>query len=37
MADSHHASVHTMLEQTRADEKETAFERLERQGNRCGF
>jgi hypothetical protein len=37
MADSHHASVHTMLEQARADENETAFERLKRQGNRCGF
>ena len=28
-------SVHTVLEQTRADEKETAFERMERQGHRC--
>jgi hypothetical protein len=27
MADSYHASVHTMLEQTRADEKEAASER----------
>ena len=28
-------SVHTVLEQTRADEKETAFERMEKQGHRC--
>ncbi len=37
MADSYHASVHTMLEQTRDDEKETAFDRFADQGNRCGF
>jgi anaerobic carbon-monoxide dehydrogenase catalytic subunit len=37
MADSYHASVHTMLEQTRADGHETAFERMEAQGKRCGF
>jgi carbon-monoxide dehydrogenase catalytic subunit len=37
MADSHHASVHTMLEQTRADSKETAFERMEQQGHRCTY
>ena len=37
MADSYHASVHTMLEQTRDDEKETSFERMGAQGNRCGF
>ena len=37
MADSYHASVHTMLEQTRADGKETAFERMERQGPRCAY
>jgi carbon-monoxide dehydrogenase catalytic subunit len=37
MADSYHASVHTMLEQTRADEKDTAFARMEKQGSRCGF
>ncbi len=37
MADSYHASVHTMLEQTRADEEATAFERMDQMGTRCGF
>ena len=37
MADSYHASVHTMLEQTRDDEKETAFDRMDAMGSRCGF
>jgi anaerobic carbon-monoxide dehydrogenase catalytic subunit len=37
MADSYHASIHTMLEQTRADEKSTSFDRYDAQGNRCGF
>jgi hypothetical protein len=37
MADSYHASVHTMLEQTRADGKETAFERMVHQGHRCTY
>ena len=37
MADSYHASVHTMLEQARADGKDTAFERMEQQGHRCTY
>jgi carbon-monoxide dehydrogenase catalytic subunit len=37
MADSYHASVHTMLEQTRDDEKQTSFDRMDDQGSRCGF
>jgi carbon-monoxide dehydrogenase catalytic subunit len=41
MADSLHGSVHTMLEQTRANGENTAFDRMEAQGNlgtkRCKF
>ena len=37
MADSQQASVHTMLEHTRTDEKETAFERTERLDHRCAL
>ncbi|HQG04042.1 MAG TPA: anaerobic carbon-monoxide dehydrogenase catalytic subunit [Thermoleophilia bacterium] len=41
MADSHHASVHTMLEATRAAGEDTVFARMEAQGDlgtkRCSF
>jgi len=41
MADSHHASVHTMIEATRAAGEDTVFARMEAQGDlgtkRCSF
>ena len=37
MADSYHASVHTMLEESREAGESTAFDRMDDMGARCGF
>ena len=35
MADSYHASVHTMLEESREAGESTAFDRMDDMGTRC--
>ncbi len=37
MADSHHGSVNTMLEKTRAAGESTSFDRMDDMGKRCSF
>jgi len=37
MADSYHASVHTMLEEAREQGESTAFDRMDAMGRRCTF
>ena len=37
MADSYHASVHTMLEESREQGESTAFDRMDEMGRRCAF
>ena len=37
MADSYHASVHTMLEESREAGESTAFDRMDDMGTRCKF
>ena len=37
MADSYHASVHTMLEEMREQGEDTVFDRMDAQGKRCTF
>ena len=37
MADSYHASVHTMLEELRENGEDSVFDRMDAQGKRCQF
>ncbi len=37
MADSYHASVHTMLEEMRENGEDSVFDRMDAQGKRCQF